>query len=87
MNIIYAMHFPVSEYHFYYEKRKAFSGCKKRRSAEYTRTTFKLYLNKYTVEQNRRGNQDWTIQRHWAHNKGRRQKKIKNKSITGGDPR
>jgi hypothetical protein len=78
MNIIYAMHFPVSEYHFYYEKR---------RSAEYTRTTFKLYLNKYTVEQNRRGNQDWTIQRHWAHNKGRRQKKIKNKSITGGDPR
>jgi hypothetical protein len=52
---------------------------KKRRSAEYTRTTFKLYLNKYTVEQNRRDNQDWTIQRHWAHKKGRRQKK----SITG----
>jgi hypothetical protein len=52
LKIIYAMYFPVSEYHFYYEKRKAFSRCQKRRSAEYTRTTFKLYLNAYTVEQN-----------------------------------
>jgi hypothetical protein len=61
------LYFPVSEYHFYYEKRKAFSRCKTRRSAEYTRTTFKLYLNTYTVEQNRRA-----IQRHWAYKKGGR---------------
>ena len=78
MNIIYAMYFPVSEYHFYYEKRKTFSRCKTRRSAEYTRTTFKLYLNTYTVEQNRGGNPETLGIQKW---------RKKKQSITGDDPR
>lgn len=70
MKIINAMYLPVSEYNFYYEIRKVLSRCKKKEDLQNIPEPFKLYLNKYTVEQNRMSNQDRTTQRQWAHKKG-----------------